>query len=96
MQFTEYTSSGDFYGKHLDMGNSETRPRKISFSIQLSKENDYTGGDLQLYYSDDPITADKEIGVMTTFPSYVLHEVLPVTEGTRYCLVGWVSGPKFK
>jgi len=96
LQFTEYTSSGDFYGKHLDMGHSETRPRKISFSIQLSDENNYTGGDLKLYYSSDAIIADKQIGVMTTFPSYVLHEVLPVTQGTRYALVGWISGPKFR
>jgi PKHD-type hydroxylase len=96
LQFTEYTSEGDFYGKHLDMGEYETRPRKISFSIQLSKEEEYTGGDLRFYYSDTAIVADKEMGTMTSFPSYILHEVLPVTEGTRYALVGWVCGPKFR
>ena len=30
------------------------------------------------------------------FPSYVLHEVCPVTRGTRYSLVSWVTGAPFK
>ena len=34
LQFTEYTSDGDFYGKHLDIGYEEAASRKISFSIQ--------------------------------------------------------------
>jgi len=33
---------------------------------------------------------------MIFFPSYTLHEVTPVTKGTRYTLVGWVHGPAFK
>jgi PKHD-type hydroxylase len=33
---------------------------------------------------------------MTLFPSFVLHRVTPVTKGTRYSLVAWVSGPPFK
>ena len=30
------------------------------------------------------------------FPSYVLHEVQPVTKGTRYSLVAWAAGKPFK
>jgi len=96
LQFTEYTSSGDFYGKHLDIGFLETRPRKISFTIQLSEESDYDGGDLILYYDENGEIVNKKRGMLTAFPSYILHEVKPVTRGTRYALVGWVSGPKFK
>jgi predicted 2-oxoglutarate/Fe(II)-dependent dioxygenase YbiX len=96
LQFTEYTSEGDFYGKHLDLGCEETRPRKISFSIQLSDPSEYTGGELKFYYENSPEIVDKKRGCLTAFPSYVLHEVTPVTHGTRYALVGWVCGPKFK
>ena len=30
------------------------------------------------------------------FPSYVLHEVTPVTKGERYSLVAWLTGKPFK
>jgi PKHD-type hydroxylase len=29
------------------------------------------------------------------FPSYTLHRVTPVTEGTRYSMVGWITGKPF-
>ena len=96
LQFTEYTSDGDFYGKHLDLGYEESRPRKISFSIQLSDPSEYSGGELKFYYENSPEIADKKKGCLTAFPSYILHEVTPVTSGTRYALVGWVCGPKFR
>lgn len=96
LQFTEYTSDGDFYKRHLDMGYEEANCRKISFSIQLSNDTDYSGGDLVLYYTEEGEIANKKKGTLTAFPSYVLHEVLPVTQGTRYALVGWITGPKFK
>jgi len=70
--------------------------RKLSFTIQLSDEKMYKGGDLLLYNSKDPDNAPKGIGVMTIFPSWTLHEVTPIKQGERYSLVGWVCGPKFK
>jgi PKHD-type hydroxylase len=33
---------------------------------------------------------------MIFFPSFMLHEVKPVTEGLRKSIVVWVEGPKFK
>ena len=38
----------------------------------------------------------KEQGKLILFPSYVLHEVKPVTKGERYSLVAWITGPQFK
>ena len=35
-------------------------------------------------------------GTAIAFPSYVLHGVKPVTTGTRYSLVAWITGPEFK
>lgn len=95
LQFTEYFV-GAKYGKHTDVANKSERPRKLSFVLQLSDVEDYKGGELKIYFSDEPYVAAKEKGTLTAFPSYSLHEVTDVTQGKRYSLVGWVCGPAFK
>ena len=35
-------------------------------------------------------------GDLVLFPSYMLHEVKPVTKGERNSLVCWVTGKQFK
>jgi PKHD-type hydroxylase len=98
LQFTQYSSNGDYYNKHCDIHYYEVTDicRKLSFSIQLSDPSTYTGGDLLLHFGPNPIVAPRDHGTITFFPSTMLHEVLPVTSGIRYSLVGWVQGPKFK
>lgn len=96
-QFTTY-AVGEYYKKHLDIGNNldlGNTQRKLSFSIQLSNESDYDGGELCCYVSDSTITASKDKGSISFFPSFVLHEVKEVTKGKRCSLVGWVHGPRF-
>lgn len=100
LQFTIYNEKyqGN-YGPHIDKFENPGQPgshRKLSFSIQLTDPTKYEGGDLLIYNSKNPIVANKNIGTINFFPSYTLHEVTPVTKGERICLVGWVSGPKFK
>lgn len=94
-QFTKYESPGGHYGKHIDSANNFIT-RKLSFSLQLSSQEDYEGGDLNLHFGDTPETMSKKQGSIALFPSYVLHEVLPVTKGTRYSLVSWVAGAPFR
>jgi len=97
LQFSEYTSSySGMYNPHIDNIYESCGYRKLSFSIQLSDENSYEGGDLLLHIGPTPTPAKKTKGTISIFPSYTLHEVTPVTKGTRYSLVGWVWGPKFK
>lgn len=100
LQFTSYDSSRkEFYGQHMDcsMGIPHaTASRKLSITLQLSSGDDYEGGDLLLYQSKEPAIAPKKKGQLVVFPSYVLHEVTPVTKGTRYSLVTWVHGPMFR
>lgn len=97
LQYSVY-NEGDRYEKHLDShGDGPGKySRKLSFSLQLSDPSEYEGGELSLLYQEKPYHASKEKGAITFFPSYILHEVLPVTKGTRKALVGWVSGPLFK
>ena len=94
-QFTKYTAPGQHYTWHVDRGHG-MGVRKLSLSLQLSDPDTYEGGDLELQFGEDPQKAGRERGMITLFPSYALHRVTPVTEGTRYSLVAWVSGPNWK
>jgi PKHD-type hydroxylase len=99
LQFTRYQCSdgGQHYGRHLDTLFHKTGSmRKLSFSVQLSDPDSYDGGDLVFHYGADGVAAPRTQGTTVFFPSWMLHEVTPVTQGTRYSLVGWVHGPNFR
>ena len=70
--------------------------RKLSISVQLTNPEEYEGGELKLYFQDKGTVVDKTQGTLILFPSYVLHEVMPVTKGERNSLVTWVTGKQFK
>ena len=96
-QYTIYDAGeGGYYKWHVDMGEKNYEPRKISLSLQLSDPSDYEGGDLELEVGDGPVSAEKAVGTLIAFPSYVLHRVTPVTAGLRKSLVIWVAGPEFR
>ena len=94
-QFTRYDAPTGHYGMHIDKMLNGT-VRKLSLTIQLSSPEDYEGGELALQIGKEADLMPKELGKMLVFPSYVLHEVRPVTKGTRYSLVAWVTGKPFK
>ena len=94
-QFTRYDAPTGHYGMHIDKMLNGT-VRKLSLTIQLSSPEDYEGGELSLQISKEADLMPKELGKMIVFPSYVLHEVRPVTKGTRYSLVAWITGKPFK
>jgi predicted 2-oxoglutarate/Fe(II)-dependent dioxygenase YbiX len=96
IQLARYDSSDHgFYGWHTDF--ADIRPlRKISVSIQLSRPEDYDGGDLELMYGTEPTKLDKTRGAFVAFPSFMLHRVTPVTRGTRWSLVAWILGARWR
>jgi PKHD-type hydroxylase len=95
-QFTNYEAPSGKYGKHVDRGTNMP-VRKLSISIQLTNPEEYEGGELKLYDGEEKGTImDKTQGTLVIFPSYVLHEVMPVTKGERNSLVTWVTGKQFK
>jgi PKHD-type hydroxylase len=97
LQYSVYTDGG-FYDKHVDhhFQGPGQQPRKLSFTLQLDDEADYEGGSTLIHTAKEPFAIPKKKGAITFFPSYTLHEVSPVTKGTRRALVGWVLGPKLK
>lgn len=101
IQLTEYDAEYQgFYGAHTDMsfGTGSSRNRKLSYTMQLSDHEEYEGGDLLLYIDSikNPVVASRVKGSMTIFRSHIIHEVAPVTKGTRYSFVSWVRGPLLK
>jgi PKHD-type hydroxylase len=84
-----------FYDWHTDFGGF--RPlRKISVSIQLSRSEDYAGGDLELLFGNQAEPMERTRGAFIAFPSFVLHRVTPVTRGTRWSLVAWILGNRWR
>jgi PKHD-type hydroxylase len=96
LQLGRYDSSDQgFYTWHTDF--ADIRPlRKISISIQLSRPEDYEGGDLELLYSNTPLRLERTRGSFIAFPSFMLHRVTPVTRGTRWSLVAWILGTRWR
>ena len=65
--------------------------------MQLSDPVDYEGGVLEIQpYGEQVIRTRKQRGLIVAFPSWTLHQVTPVTQGSRQSLVAWISGPPFK
>lgn len=95
LQLTKYEYPDGKYDSHVDV-RFKSVIRKLTIVVQLTDPSKYEGGNLELIFSDEPSAMDKSIGRLVAFPSYVLHRVTPVTCGTRYSLVGWVTGRPFK
>jgi len=109
-QITRYTKGG-FYSWHKDgIGahiGAYDRPgnkflhgnvRKLSMSILLN--GDYEGGHFQMHGDSEhgeevAETAISGEGSVIVFPSFIEHQVAPVTKGIRYSLVTWFIGPPF-
>lgn len=95
LQLTNYDQSEHgMYGWHQDYNAKISR--KLSLVLQLTDPSQYEGGNLQIMTGGEPENVRKQRGLIAAFPSYVLHQVTPVTQGNRQSLVAWVSGPAFK
>ena len=111
MQITKYKPGG-FYTWHRDGPSDclsayeipknkslDGKVRKLSMTILLN--GNYQGGELQFAryrkFDCNAHTPDfKNAGSVIVFPSFIEHQVTPVTKGTRYSLVAWFVGPPFK
>lgn len=95
MQFTEYKAPGEFYAEHMDKIYNGTS-RKLSLVVQLTDPKDYEGCELKINVGGSPVAMKKDQGTVFAFPSYIMHQVTPVTKGTRHTLVAWIGGSNFK
>tara|TARA_R110002020_G_scaffold279862_3_gene495680 strand:+ start:605 stop:1192 length:588 start_codon:yes stop_codon:yes gene_type:complete len=84
--------------------NINGKTRKLSLTLQLTDKTKYEGGDFQFKWIQDNkkdllnvITIDdaKDMGTVIIFPSFIHHQVLPITKGKRESLVNWSVGKNF-
>ena len=103
IQYTQY-NKGDYYGWHTDMdicdiNEPDQLVRKLSFTLQLTNDDEYTGGDLEFADFDDStyrFLVPKSRGTVIVFDSRIPHRVSPIKSGVRKSLVGWVVGKRWK
>ncbi|QEW18908.1 PKHD-type hydroxylase [Marinibacterium anthonyi] len=82
---------------HADIGDGPLASRrKLTMVVQLSEDEDYEGGGLEVMPSAQAIVASRARGSATLFPSFLLHRVTPVTAGERHSLTIWAHGPAFR
>jgi len=95
LQVAEYRPGG-FFSWHKDHGPQKHSVRKLSVTVQLSHPEEYEGGEMEFLANPEVDIAPKTFGTAIVFPSFVMHRVRPVTNGTRRSLVGWFSGPPYR
>lgn len=95
MQFIKYNCHGHKFDWHMDR-YSGGPVRKFAVIIQLSNEEDYSGGSIELMLTREKTIMTKKIGSLIIFPSYILHRVSPILSGTRKSLLCLISGPSFR
>ena len=97
IQFSEYDGrdTPSYYQTHTDVGPGYNF-RKITMVINLSDPSDYEGGDVELQGVGVIPRDVLHKGGAIIFPSFLHHQVLPVTSGIRRSLASWISGPKLK
>jgi PKHD-type hydroxylase len=93
VQVASYTDGGH-YDWHSDLGPGFVSTRKLSLIVQLSDDDDYTGGEVE--FVTIPASMPRTMGSLIAFPSYMVHRVAPVKTGMRKSLVSWVHGPAFR
>jgi len=84
------TGKGQGYGMHVDNAYMSTGRSDISFTIFLSKANDYEGGELCIQNLQENKEIKLKQGQIILYPSTSLHSVNPVTLGERVACVGWI------
>ena len=94
MEYNEYMTG--HASMHADLSHhGVTKFRKLTIIIQLTDKSEYEGGDFILQHYEKPFIMPKTQGTIIIFPSFSLHEVKPVTKGTRNSLVAFAYGPPF-
>ena len=81
---------GMAYGRHIDAALIEGQRTDLSFTLFLSPPDSYGGGSLNIDLGGSEDSVKLPAGHMVLYPTRYLHEVAPVTSGTRLAVVGWV------
>ena len=99
LKLIEYTKGG-FYGWHTDFNAGSCSNRKLVAIVQLTDPSEYEGGEVQFGIQDkhtkEWYTMNQLKGSLTIFPTFLSHNLTPVTKGTRYVLQELFIGDHFR
>ena len=99
LKLIEYQDGG-FYGWHTDFNAGYCSVRKLVGIVQLTDPSEYEGGDVQFGIQDKDTkewyTMNKLKGSLTIFPTFLSHNVTPVTKGKRYVIQELFVGDHFR
>ena len=94
--FNRY-SDGGHYGTHVDSAlmrrpdSARTMRSDLSATLFLSDPADYDGGELVIEGEYGGQAVKLAAGDMILYPSSSLHQVTPVTRGSRVCAIMWMQ-----
>ena len=94
----ELREEGGFLDWHMDIGRGGVNRRKLALTVQLSDPDDYEGGVFQCWFggSNRFINLPREKGDVLIMPTFIMHNVTPITKGERRALVFWTGGEPFR
>ncbi len=85
------TGEGQGYGMHVDNAYMQSGRSDLSFTLFLSKPENYEGGSLCIQTIQDNKDVKLPAGHVVIYPSTSLHAVETVTSGERLVCVGWIQ-----
>ena len=90
MMFTK-SSRNMKYGKHIDNPFMSSGRSDLSFTIALTKKDNYEGGELIIETMNSEEKFKLNAGEMIIYPSSYFHSVNKVKKGERVVCVGWIE-----
>ena len=90
IMFTK-SSKGMRYGRHIDNAYMSSGRADLSFTIFLSKKNQYEGGELLIENLTSENNYKLNQGEIIIYPSIYLHSIKEVLKGERIVCVGWIE-----
>ena len=90
---TMFTKSveGMKYGRHIDNGFMSSGRADLSFTLFLSRDDQYKGGELVIENINSENKFKLKAGEILIYPSSYLHSVNEVLYGERLVFVGWIE-----
>jgi len=85
---------GDFYSLHQDLV-TQMNTRKLTAIVNLSKRDEYEGGDLSFLNIPDKPEFNEQ-GYIHIFPSFFAWELKKVKKGEKRIITAFVHGEEYK
>ncbi len=95
--FNRYSGASNFYGEHVDGAVLHSKATQqwvrsdISCTLFFSEPSEYEGGELVMREHFGEKKIKLAAGDMILYPGSTVHQVMPVTRGTRLASFFWVE-----